>query len=114
MSVLHTYTGRQVTEITSTNPGVFVKQLVPGSWVKRCWQGSSFGTNCGLGLLVATGKRLNNLSTEEDFVTVLWTVEPCNPFAATQPVFAPYIPLQVTPTFQEHFVSKKKRKMSIE
>jgi len=106
MSNLKTYEGQLARDIVSIDARSFQVSehtlaicLSPGDWVKHRF----YERAPGLGMLVAVGKKRDSLMKEIDFITVLWSVEPTNPFNALSPslVYAPYIPLVITPTVIE-------------
>jgi hypothetical protein len=102
MSMLKTYSGLLAKDIVCIESKtsrlgdcVLALDLCPGSWVKHRF----YDQAPGFGMLVASGKHPNWKGEPEDFVTVLWSVEPRNPFSSmpsTGFVYAPYVPLQVT------------------
>jgi hypothetical protein len=101
MSLLQTYRGGMSKDIISLESQSYREgectlaiNMPPGEWVKHRW----FHLQPGYGILVAVGKEPNRLLVDEDFVTVLWSVEPrIDPMTPSMGfVYAPYVPLQVT------------------
>lgn len=88
MSQLKTYHYPEDHRILSLEGSQLAVHLAPGAWVRH---GHFDGT---MGVLIANG---------DDFVTVLWSRPPTvidvgQAYMTGGYVFAPYVPLQVTPT----------------
>jgi hypothetical protein len=108
MSTLKTYAGKLANDIVCISSKSFRPEdcvlaldLAPGAFVKHRF----YSKAPGFGMLITSGRqpnwRVNLLGDPEDFVMVLWSVEPQNPWNPMSlymqgTVYAPYVPLQVS------------------